>query len=172
MAPKATQEMPDLQSPRVRELHDYWLSKRGERVAPARGDIDPSEIKPLLPYVLIADLLTDPVRVQFRLAGTQVCQSFGFNITGRWLHELDLTSNIEFWVAQYARLIASHAPVFGRTQGICNDVEMFRSEWALLPLARDGHTPNQSLEIEDWINRNPTARYDDPTITWRTVALG
>ena len=56
---------------------------------PARADIDPCEIKPLLPYLMISDLFSDPLRVRFRLAGTKVCETFGFNVVGRWLEELE-----------------------------------------------------------------------------------
>ena len=73
---------------RVRQLRDYWESKQCGRIAPARADIDPSEIKSLLPYLIITDLFSDPLRVRIRLAGTTVCEAFGFNVAGRWLDEL------------------------------------------------------------------------------------
>jgi hypothetical protein len=38
----------------VRQLHDYWQSKRGGRDVPDRSDIDPAEIIPLLPNILLS----------------------------------------------------------------------------------------------------------------------
>ena len=158
-------------APRVRQLRDYWESKQRGRVMPARADIDPSEIKPLLPYLIIADLSADPLRVRFRLAGTKVCEAFGFNVAGCWLEELELSADIGFWRAQYGRLIAAPAPVYGRTTGMRGPVELFRSEWAMFPLSSDGLRVDQCLEIEDWTKGSPTARFDDDSIAWRAVAF-
>jgi len=157
--------------PRVRQLRDYWESKRHGRIVPARADIDPAEIKSLLPNLLIAEFFTDPLRVRFRLAGTRVCEAFGYNIAGRWLEELQLSADIAFWTAQYQRLIEAAAPIYGRTTGARGPVELFRSDWAMFPLSSDGQRIDQCLEIEDWSKGNPTARYDDDGITWRAVAL-
>jgi hypothetical protein len=158
-------------APRVRQLRDYWESKRRGRAMPTRADIDPAEIKPLLPNLLIAELFTDPLRVRFRLAGTRVCEAFGFDIAGRWLDELDLSADIGFWTAQYQRLVATPAPIYGRTTGTRGPVELFRSDWAMFPLSGDGQRIDQCLEIEDWTKGSPIARYDDDAITWRAVAL-
>jgi hypothetical protein len=138
---------------------------------PSRGDIDPSDIKELLPYILIADLLADPVRVRYRLAGTKICETFGFDITGRWLHDFHGMSNVPFWVAQYARMLALRDPVYGRTTGTHRNVEVFRADWALLPLSADGLQVDQALEIEDWTKGSPIARFDDDTIVWRDIAF-
>ena len=158
-------------APRVRQLRDYWEAKLRGRAMPARADIDPSEVKPLLPCLIIADLFTDPLRVRFRLAGTKVCEAFGLNIAGRWLEELDLSTDIAFWRAQYERMIAAPAPVYGRTTGTRGPVELFRADWAMFPLSSDGLRVDQCLEIEDWTKGSPTARFDDSTIIWRAVAF-
>ena len=156
---------------RVQRLADYWQHKRGDRPMPARADIDPAEIKPLLPYLLIADVFADPVRVRYRLAGTAVCEAFGRNIAGRWLDELEVNGGVPFWVEQYGRLIASRAPVFGRASGMLADVELFRADWTLLPLSSDGLHVDQCLEMEDWTKGHPAADYSDARIVWSVTAL-
>ena len=158
-------------APRVRQLRDYWESKRRGRALPARADIEPVEIKSLLPDLIIADLFADPLRVRFRLAGTRVCDAFGFNIVGRWLEELNVTADIPFWVTQYERMMTTQAPVYGRTTGTHGGFELFRGNWAMFPLSSDGQRVDQCLEIEDWAKGSPTARFDDRTITWRAVAF-
>jgi hypothetical protein len=50
-------------------------------------------------------------------------------------------------------------------------VELFRSDWALFPLSRDGLRVDQCLEVEDWSKGRPTARFDDDTIAWRAIAF-
>ena len=42
----------DVPSTRARRMHRYWLDKKGDRVMPARSDIEPGEIKDLLPHVI------------------------------------------------------------------------------------------------------------------------
>ena len=58
-------------APTSRCLYDYWLVIRGERVAPRRSDIDPSDIVPVLPYLGILDVEPAPRRYRGRLAGTR-----------------------------------------------------------------------------------------------------
>lgn len=160
---------------RVQRLSDYWQRKRGDRIMPARPDIEPAEIKPLLPYLIIADVFADvfadPVRVRYRLAGTAVCEAFGCNIAGRWLDDLDVNGGVPFWIEQYGRMVASRAPIFGRACGALAGVELFRADWALLPLSSDGTRVDQCLEMEDWIKGGPTANYNDARIVWSVTAL-
>jgi hypothetical protein len=158
-------------SSRVQRLGDYWQRKRGDRVMPARADIEPAQIKPLLPYLIIADVFADPVRVRYRLAGTAVCEAFGCNIAGSWLDELDVNGGVPFWIEQYGRLIAARAPIFGRASGTLGGVELFRADWTLLPLSSDGTRLDQCLEMEDWTKGNPTANYNDARIAWSVAAL-
>jgi hypothetical protein len=37
--------------------YDYWLCKRGVRDMPSRVDLDPAEIKRILPSVMLVDVL-------------------------------------------------------------------------------------------------------------------
>jgi hypothetical protein len=137
-------------SARVKALYDYWLAKRGGRRMPGRADIDPAEIKPLLPYVVLTDVHRNPLRIYFRLVGTAVAAAAGRNLTGLWLHEVQVDGGIDLWMSNYHRLVAAREPVFGRTRATLrvNDVRVF--EWILLPLGSDGETVDKTLELEDW----------------------
>lgn len=74
----------DLQSERLRELGDYWLARRGGRRMPSRADIDPVDIKPILPLLFLADVLPgSPLNFRYRLVGTLVTEVLGVNATGR-----------------------------------------------------------------------------------------
>ena len=65
----------------TRAVFDYWNKKRGTRPAPARADIDPTEIRHALgdTFMLAADFVD---QLRFRLAGTRVCALFGREIKG------------------------------------------------------------------------------------------
>jgi len=65
----------------TRALFAYWDEKRGERIAPARSDIDPCAIRQILgdTFILACDRDNDH---PFRLAGTEVCAIFGRELRG------------------------------------------------------------------------------------------
>jgi hypothetical protein len=49
----------------------YWRTKARGRRMPARADIDPAEIKPLLPDIVLLNVEWDPFRCRVRLRGTR-----------------------------------------------------------------------------------------------------
>lgn len=155
-----------LGSRRVARLYEYWSSKRSRRAMPARSDIDPGELKPLLPYLLISELSDDPVRVRYRLAGARVVEAFGHNITGHWLHELTVVGGVDAWTSIYERVRRTRAPVLGVSEALLGRIKAFDCPWAVLPLSSDGERVDQCLEIEDWNTVRPLARYNDDDLRW------
>jgi len=79
-------------SPRCQALSDYWWNLRAETPddVPTRAMIDPGQIKPLLPYLVIHDLAT-PGKSVLRLVGTAIAARFGVDPTGR--NYLDFVSS-------------------------------------------------------------------------------
>lgn len=71
-------------SPRCQALSDYWWNLRAEIPdgVPTRAMIDPGQIKPLLPHLLIHDLGV-PGKSLLRLVGTAVADRLGLDPTGR-----------------------------------------------------------------------------------------
>ena len=78
---------PDLTDPRLAALYAYWDGKRADRSMPARGDIDPVEMRPWLGNLLLIDVTPDG-RFVYRLYGTRFVDSFGLDMTGRSVDEL------------------------------------------------------------------------------------
>ncbi|MDO9127790.1 MAG: PAS domain-containing protein, partial [Parvibaculum sp.] len=54
---------------RLARLLDYWRGKRGNRPAPARRNIRPMELGPLIPIVHLIDVHQDPLGFCHRLVG-------------------------------------------------------------------------------------------------------
>ena len=77
----------EIDDPVLSELYAYWsgLRRRGE--TPARGDIDPGEIRHLLPYLILAECHGAGRIFRYRLVGTDVAFARGSDFTGRYLHE-------------------------------------------------------------------------------------
>src|ERR1700709_1482621 len=62
-------------------LVGYWSRLRQGRDAPDQTDIDPRQIKRILSYTFILDC-ENPGRPVYRLAGTALCERFGFELKG------------------------------------------------------------------------------------------
>lgn len=62
-------------------LVGYWSRIRAGRSVPDQIDIDPRAIKRLLSYTFILDC-ESPARPIYRLAGTALCERFGFEMKG------------------------------------------------------------------------------------------
>lgn len=138
-------------SAKVRQLHAHWEQVRGGRLLPARGDIDPSALKPLLPNIVIADVFHDPLRVRYRLVGTSVVEHSRFDFTGKWLHEVDF-SEPQDWIGLYAIMVREKRPLFDRSE--IPFVDAVRPpqpyEFCMLPLSADGATATGMISIEDY----------------------
>lgn len=69
---------------RLRDLFDYWTRMRGpDRAAPARTDLNPADVQPLLPWIMLLDVTEDDYR--YRLVGTGLDGLFGRALTGSTL---------------------------------------------------------------------------------------
>lgn len=153
-------------SGKVSELHRYWRAKCGNRRMPSRADLDPVEIKPLLPYLILADMRHDPLRVYYRLVGTGIVEAAHCDLTGHWLHEIDLDGNTPAWTRIYERVAATRAPVFGSTRAIISLGGDRRFDWVVLPLSADGSTVNMTLELEDWEGLRHMSDSDHENARW------
>ena len=54
---------------------------RAGRVAPQWSDVQPGDIKSLLPYIMVVDVLKQPFDVRYRIVGTSVVEAFGYDFT-------------------------------------------------------------------------------------------
>lgn len=79
-------------------LVGYWSRLRQGREVPDQTDIDPRAIKRLLSYTFILDC-ENPSRPLYRLAGTALCERFGFELKG--------TSFLAHWESQSGLALSS-----------------------------------------------------------------
>jgi hypothetical protein len=130
--------MLDPQAVPLRKLLAYWLEKKGDRPAPIRTDIDPVEIKALLPHVGLVDIERLPLRFRFRLAGTEIAKGYGLELTGRYLDELDLNDHQHEILQEYIRAGESGEPSCSTLEYTRKDGRHIRYERMVLPLSSDG----------------------------------
>lgn len=140
-------------SPTIRAVHDHWASARSGHRFPAKRDIDPAAIKSALPYLMIAEMHRDPVRVFYRLVGTAVAHFTGEDFTGKWLHDLDWGQSGAAILQYYVRMLETGEPTFGIDNFIrSSDGLSFPFEWAVFPLSSDHRSIDHCLAVEDYGN--------------------
>ncbi|MBK8159950.1 MAG: PAS domain-containing protein [Rhodospirillaceae bacterium] len=139
-------------SPIISELHAYWTAKRGLKEMPAWADIEPTEMRGLLPNLIVAGIEHDPLRVFYRLAGTLIVEFRG-EITGHFLEEVPWSSPAGQANAKeaFARVVASRAPLFSEvdittSRGAVH--RMFSGVWPLAPTP--GGVIDRCLAAEDY----------------------
>lgn len=125
-------------------LVGYWSRLRAGRDVPDQTDIDPRAIKRLLPYVFILDA-ENPGRPIYRLAGTAMCERFGFELKG--------TGFFAHWEAQSSIALGSllqqalslKQPVCLTSIGATADCGMVELETILLPIKFGDAGPTRFL---------------------------
>lgn len=133
----------------VLEGHGYWTGKRREGRLPARRDIVPSEIRRLLPHVILSEVLRDPFDIRFRLTGTRVVEMNQVDLTGKNLNfGVEDPYWREYWLRIYSDVATTGQPAFGADSYEFRDRSFADFQWCLLPLAADGRTVDMIFEVE------------------------
>jgi hypothetical protein len=76
------QQSPRFIHPASLELYTYWNARRGARPAPFRSEIEPADIRDVLPDIFILDI-EGPENYVWRLAGTRLCTLHCRELKGR-----------------------------------------------------------------------------------------
>jgi hypothetical protein len=139
-----------LRSASVAELYEYWRSKLRGRAMPAPADIDPTEIPHLLPGILIAEYVGDPVRVRYRLVGTAQAYYNGLDFTGLHLDEIDFGLENDFVRLVHDTVRRTAAPVFGQYEWAFRDDIHGFGEFGVFPLSEDGRLVTRCIGIDDF----------------------
>jgi hypothetical protein len=144
----------EIHSPRIHAFDAYWRRKcAGDRL-PSRADIDPVEIKPLLPYFLLTDLEMTPFRVRFRLSGTLVDEHNG-PLTNSYVDQLQsVPPHMRAkYVAIYETAYRERRPVFVRDYLVNRFGAQIMIYGGVWPLAGDGTLIDKCAAMEDYPNR-------------------
>jgi hypothetical protein len=136
-----------LSDPDLKALFAYWTSKLAGRAIPRRSDINPEEIRSLLPDIFIMDI-HHPLRFRFRLVGTMICQRWHEDNTGKWLDELDYDGVRAMVLEQYVTVARTGAPRCDIADFVRDGGRHLHYRRLLLPLSEDGINPNMLLGMQ------------------------
>ena len=126
--------------PRLKTLHDYWLRKRGPRLAPTRADMKPNELKFILAQVYLLEVVGLPHRFRFRLAGTALENEYGGQLTGKFADEIDLDGVGNLILREYESVAKEALPVATSWNYTKDDGRKLEYENLILPLSSNGRT--------------------------------
>ncbi len=142
------------------EMFAYWASlRRGSRL-PSRADIDPSNMKRLLPTVSLIDVIPDGRGgngrdFALRLAGTGLYTVYGREITGRTLGEVYSTSAAEYWRHELDRVVDEAKPGVGVHNLAWRGAAHLSILWLRLPLSSDGRKVDMILGYDAVVGMQP-----------------
>lgn len=133
---------------RTAAIYRYWSKKKCGQKLPRRQDIDPLEMKPWLPGIVLVDV-AEPRRITYRVVGTAVCQHRGFDPTGQSVEE-GLYGNTRAEILENYRIAIDE-------KSIVYDYDMTPSRSGLerevgtlfLPLSNTGERVDQILIYQD-----------------------
>ena len=138
-----------LESGCLRFAMQFWDERRGARLAPRRRDFDPWDLTPILPLILLVDVLRSPLDFRCRLAGTRVCEIHGVELTGRCVRDLLPKRYGDRVWQEYAELVERREPQHCAVE-YTNRFDLQRRFTVLrLPLSSDGQSVDKIMVVHD-----------------------
>lgn len=145
----------EIGSAEVLQLRAYIDEIRGDRALASKADLDPAEIKELLPLLALMEITVEPLTVFYRLFGTSLVALYG-ELTGSYLHDRIANPDLrDEALKSYQRLIVEKAPIYGVTELEVGSNRERAFEWAFFPLSSDGVAITHALYIEQRSEKKP-----------------
>lgn len=132
-------------SPRLQALYEYWLAKHRSGRLPSRDDLDPRDIRDVLPIVFLVDVVREPLRFRFRLVGTEFAAKYGRDFTGEFLDDLVEPSEIDDAASDFASCVADRTCIRTHRRWQNDSGYYWYFERILLPLVDDAGGVNMLL---------------------------
>ena len=118
---------------------------------PRRRDLDPVDIPRLLPFVMLVDVLAEPLDFKFRLIGTQVSAIIARNCVGQRFSTIPhMAAGNQVW-EEYEAVVNTRQPLAASVDYVGNDRYVRAVRHALMPLSSDDRAVDMifvAVEIE------------------------
>src|SRR5260370_954045 len=123
----------------------YWDRKRGDRLMPARADIDPLELREHLGWILITEVVGETRRLRYRLVGSEIAKRLGCDSTNKYRDDLYPAPDRDKLAASSHRAPPSGSPPGGGGGVLFGAHPSFWLGFLALPLSQDGVDVNMIL---------------------------
>jgi hypothetical protein len=102
----------DLQPSQLRFLLAHWTSLRGAQPYPRSAQIDPLQLRSVLGFIALVDVVDGGADFRYRLFGSKIAFASGFDVTGRLVSQHPASSYIvEFSLAAYRAVLHRGEPM-------------------------------------------------------------
>jgi hypothetical protein len=136
-------------NPALRLLISYWFDICSGRPMPARRDINPIEIPSVLAQIWLCDYLPESGRFRYRLAGEEINDFWGCNLSGKHLDEI-VPAERRASVTNRSRMAIDLPAIIHDRACLSLTEEITRNgERIIMPLSDDGRTVNALLGATD-----------------------
>ncbi len=142
-------------TPDIQSLYAYWKAKAGNRRMPARADIDPAELVPYLPSIILVDVWpaakapagSQPYRHRYvyRLVGTREVEVRGNDPTGKSVATHAFGQDPGRALKNYDAVVDRAEPLLDRSEELSPDRSFMDLDAVFLPLSDDGVHVNMVL---------------------------
>ena len=132
----------------LRAIFDYWRGKRAGRRMPARSDLDPAELKMMLPSMILVDVIYDAAGnadFVYRLAGTREVEVRGEDPTGKRVADAFYGPSLENVLGCYMSVIQRGEPYLDDDYFVREGNHFADEANIFLPLSSDGKRINMIL---------------------------
>src|SRR5262245_26485713 len=124
-----------IDSPRIHRFHDYWRAMCVTPDAiPLRSDFDPTDVRELLPNMLIVDVEHDPLRFKYRLVGTRVVEFNNQEFTGLYLGTIGWQEEQQL-IDAYTEATVTRRPLCGFYTWTLRNGGTGKCEFAIFPFS-------------------------------------
>jgi hypothetical protein len=137
----------------------YWKEARKEFLLPSREDFDLSLLAPILPNIVLLDVLNDPLDFKYRVIGNSAMQNFTKNYTGIALSTIsgkgpdsDVFKSLQT-VVQRKEPCVQLIPYVGPNKGFK------RISSLALPLAKDHENVDKIMIIVEFLRLQPSSEH-------------
>jgi len=127
-------------NPKVARFYAYWLSLKPEQGLPGRQHFDPMDIPDLIARIWMLDVLREPLRYRYRLAGTKEVETLQREVTGQMFEDVHPQSyNREETTGRFFESVEKGVVTYRKGNVIAlHKKEHLTVENCVAPLARDG----------------------------------
>lgn len=129
-------------NPKVVRFLNYWLSLKPKEGLPGRQHFDPSDIPDLIARIWMLDVLREPLRYRYRLAGTKEVETLQREVTGKMFEDVHPQSyKREETTGRFSESVENGVATYRKGNVIAmHKKEHLTVENCVVPLARDGQS--------------------------------
>jgi len=146
----------DLTQPQTKAAYQFWLDKRAGRLMPSPKDINPAEIRSLLHFISILEVVPGPpVDYLYRIDGEAVRSAIGFTRTGRRHSEFAdrIGPAHSYNMDCFAAIRADAKPRCARLALSHLSRSFYVLEIVYLPFSEDGTTVHRIMQCVSFIRK-------------------